>query len=343
MSNMNRVYRIGGYDVSKYIKTVAGIKNMQKKPEWGGFPETPRLELELVNTDNTFNPSSSLSIFHGATIEDFDVEVAYLQGSTEIVEWAGSVEEITVDYQNRVAKLTGISPFSKQLDSPALIVTDVGTPAELSQQVFEQFNIECDQASFGYADILQTGLVNVVIDPNLLESTITLMELQKQLASAGYGRIYPYNNKMYYEVFETDRVPSITTEIDDKFIMTHPKETKLEKEPSPYQVEYIDGTSESVSWTEGCSSQTLDFGSNSCVKIQSLTGATQVADQWELISNLKKRVLEFGVTKELGYILDIGSFITINYEKAGIYNEIYEINGIDRTDPGFTLIEEQSI
>jgi hypothetical protein len=186
-------------------------------------------------------------------------------------------------------------------------------------------------------------LVNVALDPDLLETSITLMEVQKQLATSGYGRIYPYNGKMYYQIYEDDVSPTITISLTDRDLMTHPKESIDEGDSTPYQVSYIDGTADSTSWTTDCSCQNLDFGPNAVVKIQSLTGATQVADQWEKISRLKKRTLEFAVKKSLGYLLNLNSFITINWKAGAIYNEIFEVIGKDETDKKYSVLQVQNI
>lgn len=337
LGNANRVYKIGGYDVTNYVIQRNIPSGMQTKPEWGGLPETPRLEFELANLNGEFSTRSERSIFRGVKLQDTKVEVTFKQGSLEEIEWTGFIENASEDYKNRTTQLTGISPFSKLLDSPAKVSLGAQTPATLSKNVFVLFNIPINELAYASADALHENLVTAQVDPNILESRITLMELQKQLAAAGYGRIYPVDGEMVYEVFQGNN-PSIFTEVNERDLMAHPIINSEENNARPYRVNYIDGEVNSIDFNEGEEANSLDFGPNAPVKLNDLSSAQQVADQWEEIDKIETRRVEFAVKHDIGRYLSLNSFIEFTWKRVGFINETLEIVGIDRTDPRYTKL-----
>jgi len=207
--NAFREYIIGGYNITRFVIQTNMPSAMQVKSEWGSFPDTPRLEFEVTNQNGQFSTLGELSLLRGVILQNTTVQVIQTQGSTEILEWEGIIENAIENHRTQRVKIIGISPLSRDLDSPALLTLGTNTPARLSELVFIAFDIEVDSASYAKADDFLSTLVTAQIDPNLLESRITLMELQKQLATAGFGRIYYFDGKMRYEVFQT-LSPTIT-------------------------------------------------------------------------------------------------------------------------------------
>jgi hypothetical protein len=341
--NKDRVYKIGGYDVSKYVLQDNFIYGIQNKPEWGDLPQVPRLELQLDNSKNIFGNVGSRSIFNNLIMQDLEVEVIRLDGSLETTEWKGFVENNVVNHDNNRVKITGMSGLSKWLDNTALLTTGEKTPAELSKDVFTAFGIDVDDQSYNESISLQTGLLSVRLDPNLLESRITLYEVQKQLATAGHGRIYFKDGKMVYDTYNDDI--NITTSIDlgERDLMTNPQEAVEERKDQKYTVEYLFGNEPSFGFVSGGSAQTLNFGPNSPVKVMSQAAASNLADQWERIDKIKSKRLSFAVKHDVGFLLDLGSYITLTWKRIGLSLETLEIISIDRTDPKYTKLITRSL
>jgi hypothetical protein len=337
-----RIFKIGGYDVSKWVLSLVNAFGVFFKPEWGGMPETPRLEFELTNSDNQFSSFSEISIFFGKQVQDIPLEVIYRQGSTDIIEWDGFVENVIEDLDRNIVKIIGVSKFQKKLDLPALLSSTITTPAHLSETVFALYGIDTDSTSYSRSKTALTNLVTAQIDPNLVDSNINLYELQKLLATAGYARIYPDKGKMKYEVFNTS-TPTVSISLGEKDLLTDPQSAKEERQGTFYKVDYIDGFEDSSGFTSGATQQNLNFGLNSAVKITSSSAALQVADQWEAISNLEAKRISFGVKPEVGYYLSLDSYITLTLEDLNLNNQTLEIVGIDRTDDRYTMITGRTI
>lgn len=313
---------------------------MQVKSEWGSFPDTPRLEFEVTNQNGQFSTLGERSLLKGVVLQNTSVQVIQTQGTSEILEWEGVIENAIENHRTQRVKIIGISPLSKDLDSPALLTLggdEAITPARLSELVFIAFDIPVDSASYAKADDFLSTLVSAQIDPNLLESRVTLMELQKQLATAGYGRIYYFDGKMRYEVFQT-LSPTITTNLTDRDLMTHPEVITEERASKPYKVEHLFGSVESAGFVSGQAVQTLDFGPNATVKLTSESSAISVADNWEQIDKLQLRRVPFAVKHNLGAILNLDSFITLTWKRGGFIDETLEVVSIDRTDPRYTKL-----
>lgn len=341
--NANRVYKIGGYDLSKYILQDNFIYGIQNKPEWGDLPQVPRLEIQLDNSKNIFGNVGSKSIFNNLIMQDVVVEVIRLNGSLETIEWKGFVENNVVDHANDRVTITGMSGLSKWLDNTALVTTGEKTPAELSKDIFTAFGIDTDDVSYNESIAFQTGLLAVRVDPNLLESRITLFELQKQLATAGAGRIYYKNGKMAYDTYNQNMSTTTSLDLGERDLMTHPQEAVEERKNQKYTVEYVFGNEPSFGFVPGGSAQTLNFGVNAAVKVISQASAQNLADQWERIDKIKSKRLAFAVKHDLGFMLDLGSYITLTWQRIGLSLETLEIISIDRTDPRYTKLVTRSL
>ena len=334
-TNKNRQYILAGYDVTEFIIQRTLPMALLSKPEWGEMPDTPRLDIELFGPRGEFSIRNTNSFLYGKDPTELTIEVRLTQGSSEIIEWSGTIETIEENTENYTTRITGISPFQKLLDSPALVTTGDQTPAQLSRNIFLLYNIDINESSYSLADSLQENLIAAQVDPNLLSSQITLMELQKQLAAAGYGRIYPVNGEMYYESYTGVR-PTTAFSINERDLMTHPKITTETREAATFTVETLFGQVQSESFVTGDSAKNLDFGPNAAVKITSLTGGQLCADQWEKIDKEKAYRIDFALLHELGNYLDLSSYIELTWEKGFIFNEIVEIININRTDPRYT-------
>ena len=341
-SPSNQVFKIGGYDVSKYVLSLQNATGIYNKPEWGGMPSTPRLQFQLLNNNSQFSTFSDNSLLYNKTLQDLTLKMLYQQGSTEITEWNGYIENVQENYSTNRIDVFGISKFQQKLDLPALISSGVDTPSELSKAVFILFDIPYNTTSYNRADSLLSGLVSAQIDPNLVNSNINLYELQKLLATAGYGRIYNVNGEMHYEVFDSSS-RSVSFTLYDRDLMTDPLITKEERQFTTYKVEYIDGSVDSTSFVSGDTpQQSLNFGVNSPVKITSQSAALQVADQWELISQLDQKSITFGVKHDIANQLNLTSFIYLSVPEIGI-DETLEIVSIDKTDDKYATLTGRTI
>ena len=337
MSNKDRYFYIAGYDISKYVLSYSNIASEQSKPEWGELPALQRTEFTMINTTGAFSSFNPLSIFSNQKYTDMRVLIKLKMGGVEYIEYDGFIEDAIENYGDGTTKVVGISPFIKALDSPCLTATGSATPSELSRQLFALFNIPYDNTSYGAANAYHSGLITCIFDPNLFDSNITLLETQKQLATAGFGRIYSYNGKMFYEVNQTI-IPTISYNLTDKDIMGSPSINAQEREKKYYNVKYIDGDVNSAGFIAGVATQGLDFGPNSSVKITSLTGAQACADAWERISKINQRQIVFPVKHSVGICFELGTFLTLTWAKGGFFNTILEVIGINRTDTKYTML-----
>lgn len=342
MSNKNRVYKIGGYDISKFVTQHIIGTGLQSKPEWGAFPETPRLNFDLISVNGEFSTLSNNSLLKGVTLKDTVLEVLLVQGSTENLEWKGFIENAIEDINTDLTHITGMSAFSKLLDQASLLTTGINTPSQLSRLIFEAFGISVDEASYNKSNSVLSNLVSVQVDPNLLESRITLMEIQKQLAIAGFARIYFVNGIAFYETFSTDS-PTITFDLNERDLMSNPVIVSEERSKQPYKVSYLFGEETSPSFVSGEPAQTLDFGPNAPIKITSQPGAIAVADKWEEIDKIQTRRLPFAVKNEVGNMLSLDSFITLTYDRVNMFQEPLEIIQVDRTDPRYTVLTGRTL
>jgi len=339
IGNSNRHIYLGGYDVSRYVISTKVPTAQQNKPEWGELPAITNLEFDLINDKGYFSSRGFQSIFNNVDLTIIPAKVTLEQGSTVLVEWEGFIQQIVEDYRSNRATVTGITRFSKLLDTPALLTLGANTPSELSRLVFGLFNIPIDETAYARANSLLSGLVQAQIDPNLLDSHLTLMELQKQLAAAGYGRIYSNNGLMVYEVFQESLSPAVSFEIGERQIMDHPVISKETRESTPYTVQTLGiGQATSANWYSGSNSKNLDFGPSAAVKVTSLSAGQQIADQWELIDKINTIRIEFPVMDNIGAMLDLTSYISFTWDKIGLQSEVMEIIGIDRSDNRYTKL-----
>jgi hypothetical protein len=338
----NRLFKIGGYDVSAWVLSLIDATGIYNKPEWGGMPAAPRIQFKVVNDNNQFSSFSDVSLLYNKKVQDLTLKMLYQQGTSEILEWDGYIENIVENLTTNIIEIFGVSKFQQNLDLPALISTSIDTPATLSKEIFQLYDIPVNESSFNRADSLLSGLVTVQVDPNLVDSNINLYELQKLLAVAGYARIYINNGEMHYEVYDSTP-PTITIALTDKDLMTDPQISLEESQFKAYKVEYLDGTIDSSGFVDGeTPQQSLNFGLNSPVKITSQSAALQVGDQWEAISLLDKKRITFGVKHELGYILSLDSFVSLTVTDIGIEDNL-EIIAIDRTDDKYIMITGRTI
>jgi hypothetical protein len=338
IGNSNRHIYLGGYDVTRYVLNTKVPTAMQFKPEWGELPAISRLEFDLLNDTGIFSSKGLKSVFNNIDLTSITAKVTLEQGSTVTTEWDGVVENILEDHRTRRTTVTGITQFSKLLDSPSLVTLGANTPSELSRLVFGLYNIPVDEIAYAKANSLLSGLVLAQVDPNLLDSHLTLMELQKQLAAAGYARIYSINGLMVYEVFDVEATQAPGFSITERQIMEHPVITKETRLPTAYTVETLFGRTESPDWQTGSNSKNLDFGPNAAVKITSLSAGQQVATQWAVIDRLQTSRIEFAVLDDIGLMFDLNTFINFTCEPIAIINATMEIIGIDRSDHRYTKL-----
>lgn len=339
IGNQNRHIYIGGYDVTRYALNTKIPASLQNKPEWGELPAITNLEFDLRNDKGYFSAIGLLSIFNGLDLTLVPLKVTQEQGTSVLIEWEGYIQNVLDNDASKIVSVTGISRFSKLLDSPALISLGSDTPSELSRLVFGLFSIPVNATSYSKANFLLSGLVAARLDPNLLESQITLMELQKQLAIAGYARIYSVNGQMVYEVYNSTTITSSTIEIDERDLMESPVIVKETRENHFYTVETLGiGTATSAGWTSGSNSNNLDFGPNAVVKVTSLSAGQQIANQWEAIDRIQSIRVDFAVLHKIGNMLDLNSYILFTFAKKGIDAELMEIVGIDRSDNRYTKL-----
>jgi hypothetical protein len=312
----NRLFKIGGYDVSAWVLSLIDATGIYNKPEWGGMPAAPRIQFKVVNDNNQFSSFSDVSLLYNKKVQDLTLKMLYQQGTSEILEWDGYIENIVENLTTNIIEIFG--------------------------EIFQLYDIPVNESSFNRADSLLSGLVTVQVDPNLVDSNINLYELQKLLAVAGYARIYINNGEMHYEVYDSTS-PTITIALTDKDLMTDPQISLEESQFKAYKVEYLDGTIDSSGFVDGeTPQQSLNFGLNSPVKITSQSAALQVGDQWEAISLLDKKRITFGVKHELGYILSLDSFVSLTVTDIGIEDNL-EIIAIDRTDDKYIMITGRTI
>lgn len=333
-----RVYRIGGYDVTKRLIDVKGLSAAQAKPEWGGMPEIPAVELNFINQRGEMSSVSPIGLFYGIMVKSLTLEIVRKQGSLEFLEWFGNVDSVTELFLERRTQVRSVSPFSSKLDLPAQITLDIGTPAFLSQRIFQEYDIPINAASYNAADAYLSSLVTVQVDPDLINGAINLMELQKQLANAGFGRIYFYNGEMYFDVFRPT-TPTITFDLGQRDLMTNPIVETEEKKPTSYIVKWIRGQVESPSFVEGGASDSRDFGPSQTVKVRNESSALAIADNLELISQLVQRRVSFGVKHNVGQMLELGSYVTLTWKRGGFDATPLEIVSIDRSDIRYTVLQ----
>lgn len=339
MSNgfSNRTVYIGGYDVSKYLKVPPSGVGLQKKPEWGEAPNSENIEMEFFNHNGAFSTTAANGFFIGVVVKDLRIEIYRNQGSLQILEWSGFVDVINEDFNVKKVTITGVNQLSRSAELPALITLGEATPADLIKAVLILYNIDYDASSFAASSFYQSSLILCKLDPNLISGSITLIEMLKQLATAGFSRLYMYNGKVYIETYQTTN-PTITFDLDDWHLMSNPEITPMERNKTAYSVSFEDGKVDSAGFVSGGQSQSLDFGANAVVKITSLTGAQACADAWENISKLNQRSVKFGALHKLGAMLDLQSFITLTDKQDRINNLRLEIMEIDRTDPKYTIL-----
>jgi hypothetical protein len=353
-SNVYRKYFLGGYDITKYVVEADKNSLVQSKGEWGTLPSIQTTQFTVQNINGLFSSLSSTSMIMNQRIKNIPLKIVYNQGTSSITEWSGKIDNIQEDYQKWHCIINGVSPWQQIMDADCLTpLGDNGeplwtTPAFISKSIWKIFNIPYNVASYNRAIASQTGRVTVSIDPNMGTSNVTVMQAQQQLATAGFGRIYPVNGEMYYEVFSPAQ-KAVSFIVNEKDLYTWPKITTNEFYPTGVRVNYTSGPVNSsfvnspnydmnLAKPNG-QAITLDFSANQLIKMSDINSATICGAQWELIKNQIPRLVEIAVAHSLGYVLDLNSAISLTYSRAGINNIPMEIEAIDRTDSRYTKLK----
>lgn len=347
-SNLNRVFEIAGYDVSHWVKQVQGIDTKISKPEWGALPDVPRITITFRNDINQMSVLSPTSLLYKTSFNNIalnnitgavSLKVFYKQGSTLLPEWIGYIEQAITDTGLKQTVVTGISPFSLSLDSPALITLgDAATPAALSQAIFTEYNIPTNAISYARADAYLQNLVSCRVDPNLFSANCNLMTLQTQLAIAGAARIWAENGEMFFEPYGSSTLVD-TLDLGEPNIMSAPKIQPEPRQPRAFSVNFLYGNDvRSNGWTSARQTQTNDFGPNAIVQLNDLTSAEYNADTWETISNLSTILLTFGILYAKARYLNLGSGVTFTWTKINMNKVPLEIVAYDRTDKLYTTL-----
>jgi len=331
LGNTERQVFLNGIDITKFVIDLPTLPNA--KPDWGQIPSLPFLNITVRSDGFEFHNTHPVSLLYQKRLDTLTLIVKQF----DIVMWSGFLQDVHSDFKNKRATLIGEASIQQKLNLTGRIDTTLFTPAIVARNLLVLHNIPVDEASFSAADaILDDIPCRVQLNPSVLEWTGTVADILQLLASAGIGRFYLNQvGEIGFDTYIVDTSPLQALEIFDDRIRQWPKITDESMEVMEgFTVKYMHGEEKEVG---GDNLATMDFGSESTIQVVTPAAAIYIGSQWvELSKRIYNRV-EIAITKELGWLIMLGSFLRLNSVLLGIDRSM-EVIGIDDGDPKWVKI-----
>lgn len=343
---MNKTVRItiSGNDCTDYIHTIPQLP--QRKSEVGQLLEIPLLYLTCDNTEHLWTPGHSNSIldhtWFGEPIHLYREDELLFEGELSNIQWSNFGQTAELEVSAKINRLLTIQVMSFQASTK--------TFAELSQEIYQQFGIPTDQASYAMSQQHQEtyafqARAQLFFGMNgtrgMQSSQQTLLQVQQFLANAGLCRHYFLGNTAYME-FESPNPPAYPVYVfTDKELLQCNDFHLLQQEPwDGYEVHTAMGTASKLG-THMPPVLNVDADQPFCV------------DSLEMGYNWGDIMLEYAQHERYflsalladdspAAWLTLQSIIQIEFERTGIHG-LFQLVGLDDSPTLGTLIYAESI
>lgn len=238
---MNYLIKIGGIDVTNWIREIPSIN--YGRGGIGQLVEIPQITLIGDNTKGVFVPGGNNSIL----ADDFNGDPVVIYKDDELI-YEGELIDCDVSNYGRVCNLTVSAKVNKVLQP---IVPGFTSPqktfAELSQDLYTLFGVQCDRVSYGLAKTRQETYALQAIANIPIDSNSNLMTIQQFLANAGFCRHYFVGSVAYMDFEDIDPTPSPIYVFEDQHIIDISNYQTIQGEPwDGYQVNTLVGLADKV-------------------------------------------------------------------------------------------------
>jgi len=314
---------ISGLDLTKYILSLDSIQTA--KTDLGELVEIPNVGMTGDNTKNIFTPGSPNTIFQSGWMGE-PVKVY----RDDLLIYSGELRNVDFQSNGRRAKIETTSRVNKILNAAiGSYYHDTASIAEISENIYLQYNIPTDNASYERAKILQTqwGLqVEARITPSM---AMTVMQAQQWLANAGICRHYFINDTAHMDIIDPNEVLGYAVEFDDSDIIELSSYSLSEVQPyDGYEV-----ISAAGSFSEPGLNQapTLDANTDKAFILNNPSGAIKYGELQMEISGLENYRITFSAKRSSKVEwLSMTSTFRVKTDRLGI-DKVFKVLSIDKS------------
>lgn len=313
---------VSGLDMTDWIREEPILIN--RKGGIGELIEIQSLSLIGDNTKNIWSPGHPNSILDDAFVGD---SVTIYKDSELIFE--GEIRNISISNTGRDANIALTSKINTILNTYLpYFISEIKTLAEISQDIYTQFGIATDTASYTRAKEKQEDLLLQCVANVRATTNMTVLSAQQWLANAGLCRHYFIGNTAYMEFVDPDETVTLLTTFTDEDILNVSDYTFLEiNNYNGYEVITATGT-ESLSGSNNA--PILDANSDKPFVFTTPGSGYNWGDNYIALTSRNQFKITFQLTESNNYAnwLTLNSLIGIQSDNFGI-NKNVEIISID--------------
>lgn len=331
ISNATRTIYLGGNEITRFVTAIPASPTVVSA--WGALPDLPPLEIQCRNDNFAFTKAHPVSLLYGRRLATQSVEVK----RAGLTLWKGFLTDAKTDAGRRAATLLADSPSAQKINAAARVDTTTTSPADAASRLLKLHNVPIDEASFARAAaILDDIPVEIKVAPSVFDWAGTLGDLLQLIATAGLLRFYlTPSGAIGCDSWAGDDSPTSSLTLTDADLMAMPGTESEESDPfEGYSVQYLYGTEVDG---EGERLQSLDFSANSAVQVTTAAGAAYIGSQWVALSRRVYTRVTAPIRKELGPIVRLGSYVTLDSDRLAI-SRTAEVVGIDDGDKKHTVL-----
>jgi len=316
---MSKQLFINGYELTNIAKELPTIDI--SIPEWG------QVENKLFNDIIDFKISIRFaSFFRSATPSNMSVKL--LQNGITVFD--GKIDKI--DSDDRYMYITAKSNSTIILTRNIINFTmSDAYPADILLQILEYseltFNLQSYNNSLALNKLYLTKF-NVTLTSGSYSSIIT------DLAKASCAKVYMYNNEVFFELYNPNRVKSSIT-LSDTHWVEYPKITEKPAYNSRFDEINVKYSSGILIKDIQDASEVIDISTSSVVSSSSPVVASHIANLYDSLGTNRKYLLEGKLRTEV-----LNSKIEFNIEWG---NRIYSITHLGQDSEVFNEIIAENL
>jgi hypothetical protein len=321
---------LANQDISEHVATVPPL--VQSAGEYGQLVVNDIPALTGVNLAGFWDAQNPASPFFGVDPTVFTLSVQ----EDGVTTFFGHIKTVRSDNAARTAEVEIRSVIQDGLDHGAIYVSQSKeTPADAVANLCSLYKIPIDAGSFGYSSAYYTSNL-VFIDVRRLSPEGSVLDLIQQIAEYGCARVYVWQQRVYFDVYQTSNVAPLYTFTDSLSnedgvtIYSHPIVETIEKEKvTGYHITTMKEPAILGSGQE--QGKTLEGGPDSAIRILTQQAGVWLGELWISYLNRFQKRISFDIPSYIGREFPLGQPFILDYTLRKWAPVTLQCTGIDNS------------